>query len=379
MARAIDRLWYRRDEGLLARILLFGAYLLSLVFGLVVRRRRASWRTKAAKVEAKVISVGGLTVGGAGKTPVVIHLARRLAVEGNAPAVLSRGYGRDRPAESVMVSDGKGKLAEVRASGDEPALIARSCPAVPVLVGPDRAILAHLAIGTCGARTLILDDGFQHLRLARDLDVVVLDASNPFGNGNLMPRGPLREPKGALANAGLVWLSKADQASATEVEALRAEVRRFTQAPIVEAGYRVVDVLDGAGASLGPKALAGKKVLMMAGLARPGSFRKTLEAMGAAVGDEWLLPDHGWPRPEDVETAKLVAQREGLDAVALTEKDAVRLPDSSRGGPLAVVKIEVELRGDGEATLAKVLAGVVPTPGPSPSPSPGSGKGREKT
>ncbi|HEY3451450.1 MAG TPA: tetraacyldisaccharide 4'-kinase [Myxococcales bacterium] len=357
MARDLEHPLFRRDEGPLAKFLLFGLWLLSFAFRAIVRRRRKAWRSKATRVAAKVVSVGGLTVGGAGKTPIAIHLARRLAAEGRSPAVLSRGWGRDRPGQNVVVSDGKAVLADVRASGDEPMLVARSCPGVPVLVGPNRAAVAQIAIERFGARTLVLDDGFQHLGLARDLDVVVLDASNPFGNGHLLPRGPLREPKEALASAGLVWLSKVDQAAEREIARLEADVRRWTKAPIVKSGYRVVDVLDDTGASLGPRALVGKKVLMLAGLARPLSFAKTLEAMGATVAAHRLLPDHGWPRPMDVDQAKLAVREMGLDAIALTEKDAVRLPDSARRGPFAVVRVEVEVErvGDGEAELARVL------------------------
>ena len=366
MTRLLERLWHRRDEGWLTRVLLFGPWLLSLAFGLAVRRRRRARAASAVRVEAQVISVGGLTVGGAGKTPVVIHLAQELMNRGRAPAVLSRGYGRAQPGSSRVVSDGTGPHVDVRAAGDEPTLIALRCPGVPVLVGPDRATLAREAIQRFGARTLVLDDGFQHLSLARDLDVVVLDASSPFGNGYLLPRGPLREPREALSAACLVWLSKIDQADPGRAADLEAEVRRFTQAPIVRASYRAVDVADGMGASQGRQALAGKKVLMLAGLARPDSFRRTLEAMGAIVSAERLLPDHGWVRPMDLDEARLQSQRLGLDAIALTEKDAVRLPDSARKGPLAVVRIDVELCGDGEATLGRLLSGEAPSRAAAP-------------
>lgn len=157
MGRALDHLWYRRREGLLARLLLGPLWLCSLVFGWIVRRRRRGAPRRATKVAAKVVSVGNLAVGGAGKTPIAIHLARRFAAEGRAPAVLSRGYGRARPHEPLVVSDGAAIGVSVQEAGDEPFLIARACPGVPVLVGPDRAALAQLAITRFGARTLVLD------------------------------------------------------------------------------------------------------------------------------------------------------------------------------------------------------------------------------
>lgn len=351
MSGWIERWWYRRDDGLLGRLLGLPLWLLSLVFGMLVRRRVRHWARpgRARRVEARVISVGNLTVGGAGKTPVTIHLAQRLLAAGEVPCILSRGYGREQAARALVVSDGERICASPREAGDEPILIARSCPGAKVLVGPNRAALAQEAIDRFGARTLLLDDGLQHLRLARDLDVVVLDASNPFGNGCLLPRGPLREPKESLRRAGLLWMSKVDQATGGEIGMLEQELRRYSEAPIVKAAYRVVDVLDDAGASLGPRALAGKRVLLMAGVARPDSFRRTLESMGAAIVEERLFADHHRFLPREVEQAKLRARALDVDAIALTEKDAVRLPDSANRGAFAVVRIEVEIRAGAEA------------------------------
>ena len=358
MSRLVERLWLAPAPGILVRAVLFPLWLLSKLFGVLVRRRIARAPGRAMRVEAKVISVGNLTVGGAGKTPVTCHLARRLLAAGHRPFVLSRGYGRAQPSRDLVVSDGASVRASAREAGDEPLLIARTCPGAPVLVGRRRADLAQAAVRDQGARLLLLDDGFQHLGLARDLDIVVIDASNPFGNGQLLPCGPLREPVEGLARAGLIWLTKVDQATPESVAALEAQVRRHSQAPLVRSAWRLADVLDDAGRSLGAGALAGKRVLMMAGIARPASFRKTLESAGAIVAAERVFADHHWFTPMEVEDVKLRARRDGLDAVALTEKDAVRLPDSADKGPFAVVRIEVELRA-GEEALAAKLAQVI--------------------
>jgi tetraacyldisaccharide 4'-kinase len=358
MSRLEERLWDPGDPGVLMRLLLSPLWLLSLLYGVLVRRRvrRAQRPGRVRRIEAKVISVGNLTAGGAGKTPVTIYLARRLLAAGQKPFVLSRGYGRAHPSRDLVVSDGTQIQVEVREAGDEPLLIARSCPGAAVVVSRYRADAAQAAVREYGARLFLLDDGFQHLALWRDLDIVVLDASNPFGNGYLLPRGPLREGRASLARAGLVWLSKIDQAMPDEIAALEAEVRRHTSAPVVQAAWRVADVLDDAGQSLGPRALAGKRVMMLSGIGRPASFRRTLCAIGATIEVERNYPDHHWFTPMEVEDAKLRARRLEVDAIAMTEKDAVRLPDSARKGRFAVVRIEVEVRS-GEQAVAAALAG----------------------
>ncbi len=343
---------------MLARLLLSPLWLLSLVFGLVVARRRAAWRRKALAVDARVISVGNLTVGGAGKTPVTIEVARRLAARGERVAILSRGYGRESEGE-VVVSDGERVLVDARTGGDEPVLIARSCPGSPVLVGPDRAKLARTAVERFGARTLVLDDGFQHLRLARDLDLVVVDGSNPFGNGHLMPRGPLREPKGALAHSGLVWLSKVDQASPESIERLAEEVRRLTGAEPVRSAYRVADVrrleASGASVSLGSEALRGRRVHLLAAIARPESFVQTVESLGAEIAGAALLPDHAFLDERELAEAAAAAKRTGAEAIVMTEKDAARFsPPQAAELPFLVVRVELAILA-GEDRLAEAL------------------------
>ena len=156
------------------------------------------------KLPCPVVSVGNLTVGGTGKTPTVILLANLLKREGRRPAVLSRGYGGQAKVPVTVVSDGSGILSHWRETGDEPILIARAAPGVPVLTGPRRLLTGRAAIERFGADCLILDDAFQHRALARDLDIVLIDAASPFGNGRLLPAGPLREPRTSLLRAHML-------------------------------------------------------------------------------------------------------------------------------------------------------------------------------
>ncbi len=345
MQRLIEQLWYSRDERFATKVALFPLWLLSLLFGFVVRIRRALLAPRGVRLPVQVISVGNLTVGGAGKTPVTIHLANGLLAKGERVAVLSRGYG-GRAIGALVVSDGTRVLAEPAESGDEPYLIARACPGAQVIVCRDRVRAGRLALERFSSTVLLLDDGFQHLRLARDRDVLVLDASNPFGNGHLMPRGPLREPRSAMRHAHEVWLSKADQVDPAALEALSAEVVRRTGRAPLRSFYRPTGIADASLATIGgPEALAGKPVLLCAGIARPESFRRTVASLGARVVEQRLFPDHHNFTREELAAVDAAREEAGAELIVMTEKDAVRLAPELRLPSIRVVKVEVEVVG----------------------------------
>lgn len=355
---ALERLWWDERPGPLAALLLLPLRLLALAFGAVVAAR--GWLhdralLPAARAAAPVVSVGNLAVGGAGKTPVTLAIARRLAARGRAVAVLSRGYGATRK-DARVVADGRDVLLDAAAGGDEPVLLARRLPGLRVLCGPRRAALAGPAVERLGADVLLLDDGLQHRALARDLDVVVLDAANPLGNGWLMPAGPGREPASALRRAGLVWLSRVDQAAPAALARWRAAALAATGRPAVESRHAPVDVVDGRlERSLGLGALRGRPVLLLSGLARPGAFRRTAEDLGARVVGERRHPDHHRFTEADLDAALAAAAAAGAELVVTTEKDAVRLAPARAADPrLAVLRIEAEVLA-GEAGLDEAL------------------------
>lgn len=354
----LERTWWTERPGLAGWLLLAPLWLLSLPFGAAVALRGwlydRGWLA-ATRARAPVISVGNLAVGGAGKTPVTMALARRLAARGRVVAVLSRGYGATR-RDARVVSDGRAVLLDAAAGGDEPVLLARRLPGVRVLCGPRRAALAEAAVARHQADALVLDDGLQHRALARDLDVVVLDAANALGNGRLLPAGPGREPRSALRRAGLVWLSRVDQAAPQALARWRAEALAATGRPPVESRHAPVDVLDGRlERSLGLEALRGRRVLLLSGLARPAAFRRTVEGLGAQVVAERRHPDHHRFTPAELAGALAAAAAAGADLVVTTEKDAVRLAPAQAGDPrLAVVRIEAEVLA-GQASLDEAL------------------------
>jgi len=199
---------------------------LSHLYGLAMRARAALYARgllKQQTLPCRVISVGNLTVGGTGKTPVVIALAAALRGLGRKVGVISRGYRRRSGTSILEISDGRTLRGHPEDSGDEPFLIAQRCPGVPVVVGADRPRVGRHLMDRFGVDTLVLDDGYQHLALRRDVDILVLDAGAPFGNGYLLPRGRLREPLSAMERASAVLVTRASQAQ--RLDELKAAVR----------------------------------------------------------------------------------------------------------------------------------------------------------
>jgi tetraacyldisaccharide 4'-kinase len=282
---------------------------LSVVYRAGAALHRAA--SRPVKISVPVISIGNLTVGGAGKTPVALELARRLAERGRKPAVLSRGYGR-RSREPLEVTPD----ARVEVAGDEPLLMSRR--GCKVFVGPRRAALAELAIRR-GADVLLLDDGLQHHAIARDLDVIVADASNPFGNGRLLPAGPLREPVSALARVrlGLVWLTRCDLPRDPRTAALGGF-------PAVESAYE------------GSPELRGKRVFLFAAIARPDTFAATVRGLGGEIaGTRWFRDHH----PYTVREVQDLRHSAAGALLVTTEKDLVRIEQ-----PAGIVAVRVEVR-----------------------------------
>jgi tetraacyldisaccharide 4'-kinase len=347
MTTFLERIWWSADAGAAGALLLPPLRVAEALFRAGAALRGALYEgglLRAVRAGVPVVSIGNLAVGGAGKTPVAIAIARRLALRGRTVAVLSRGYGAAR-SDARVVADGERVLMSAEDGGDEPVLIARRLPGARVLCGPRRAALARTAVEALGADALLLDDGFQHRALARDLDVVVLDAASPFGNGRLLPAGPNREPAGALRRAGLVWLSRVDQADGTALEALRALARAATGREPVESRHAPVDVMDGAlGRGFGVDALRGRRVLVLAGIARPEGFRRTVAAMGAEAAAERIFPDHHRFAAGELDEALRAADAARCDLVVTTEKDAVRLPAGHAADPrIRAVRIQAEI------------------------------------
>ena len=329
----------RRDEGLWRRILLSPLSIAAWGYAATARLHREvyerGWRERR-RLPCRVVSVGNLTVGGAGKTPTSAWLASRLAARGYKTVIASRGYGR-RSRESVsVVSDGTRIHAGPGEWGDEPLLLAGHSPGVPVLVGPDRGVVGLRAVSSFGAHILVLDDGFQHHRLARDLEILVFDGSRGWGNGYVLPRGPLREGKALASRADAIGVVDGPLPSAdeTELERLAPDTRTF------RARRRPIELrrIQGDG-SAPPEVLSGMKVGLLAGIANPDSLRRSLTELGAEVVAERVFADHHRYRPRDLRGLKNDTQ-----IWITTEKDALKiLPSWLRGVDLRVLRIRLEV------------------------------------
>ncbi len=333
----------------------------SAVFGAAAALRRAAF---AAGLRARhalpvpVVSVGNLTAGGTGKTPFTVWLARALLAAGKRPGVLSRGYGAR--AEGSLLSD----EGAVRA-----ALLG---PSVPQVETPDRVrggaslLAAHHEIDV-----LLLDDGFQHLRLRRDLDIVLLDATDPFGRGHLLPRGLLRERPAALARAGAVVISRAERVTAPALAALRARVAALApDAVVAVARLRPRALLGPKGGESPLSGLRGAAVHAWAGIGNPEAFAGTLRDLGARVVGTTFARDHHRPTDAEMAAVAAAAAAEGADRVVVTLKDLVKL--SGRAGlPAGLVAVDVVLEvAEGERELLeRVTAALKSPPRPPPPPS----------
>ena len=294
--------------------------LLSSLYGRATALRR-SWyardRSRSRRLQRPVISVGNLALGGSGKTPVVAALARMLEAAGERPSILSRGYGRPEPARRVVVvSDGHTVLATAGQSGDEPFMLARALTGAAILVSPDRFEAGRLAETRLGCTVHILDDGFQHVQLARDVNLLV-GATRDLED-RVVPSGTLREPLNAARAADAVLVDGSDDdlqavASAFGVSTAFRLTRLFHPA-------RRVATNVGADRQVGPA-----RAIAVAGIARPERFFAALRGQGWDIAREFVFRDHHWFSAIDVQTIEQAARDADVDVVITTEKDAVRV------------------------------------------------------
>jgi tetraacyldisaccharide 4'-kinase len=320
--KMIRKIW---DEGQNGRTtpLLAILRLFSLFYGSMVAARNRLYDggvLKQQKLSRPVVSVGNLTVGGTGKTPTVIFIAHILKDHGYRPAVLSRGYGGSANASVNVVSDGNRILMGWREAGDEPILIARAAPGIPVLTGSRRLLTGRAAVETFGADVLILDDAFQHRSLFRNIDMVLLDAARPFGNGFLLPRGPLREPPDSLRRADILLRTGDTENGEPLREAASLPTFRAIHKPqgLVAGGTLRIEAVA---------ALLGQKVFAFAGIGSPEAFRRSLTELGAAVVGFQIFPDHHPYDLSDIENLRRLAAKSGAARIVTTEKDGIRLVD----------------------------------------------------
>ncbi|HKY43722.1 MAG TPA: tetraacyldisaccharide 4'-kinase [Pyrinomonadaceae bacterium] len=324
---------------------------LSLLYGAITRTRLSLYRRgtfHTTKLERPVISVGNITTGGTGKTPLVEWVSRKLAAKGKKVCILTRGYGRQDPHLQVIVSDGYGVLASPSEAGDEPYLLATSLTGqAAVISSADRIAAGHEAIKDFGSDCFVLDDGFQHLRLARDLNIVTIDATNPWGGGTLLPYGRLREKPEGLRRADCVVITRCDQVK--NLDPLREDLTKLTNnRPIFNSQMRTSRVSS---LKNGPGSLAGPaRVAAFCAVGNPSSFIEHLRRSGFEIALSTSFPDHHVYSQDEIDSITRSAQEAGATALITTAKDAVKLRAMSFSLPCYVLEIEISIDNSEELT-----------------------------
>jgi tetraacyldisaccharide 4'-kinase len=299
-------------RGLDATLQRCGLRLASVPYGWAVAVRNRlfdfGWR-RAARAAAPVISIGNLTVGGTGKTPCVEYVARRLREWDLRVAILSRGYGSNQ------------------GPNDEALVLEENLPDVPHLQGADRVALAKIATDELESDILVLDDGFQHRRLARNLDIVLVDAIQPWGFGFLLPRGLLRESRRGLKRAGVVLLTRCDQAEPAALARIRGEINRWApQVPVLESSHQPTEWFNAQKQIMPLKQWQGRTVAAFCGIGNPEAFRRTLQDLGMTVEAFRTFADHHAYTRTDVDALCDWARLQATEGVVVTtQKDLVKL------------------------------------------------------
>ena len=311
---------------------------LSSVYGAAASWRRRWYARDPSRQQhltRAVVSVGNVCVGGAGKTPVVAHVCELLLAHGERPSILTRGYGRTRPAAGVtIVSDGRQIVADLASAGDEPMLLARMLPAVPVLVGSDRFACGQRAERDFNVSVHVLDDGFQHLTLARDVDLVLVDEHDL--EDHVLPAGRLREP---LANAAVAHALLVTSDDAGTV----AHIAHTLRVPMAFHVQRAIHTPRSLGRPSAAHA-AGDRVLAFAGVARPERFFSDLAASGRLAAETMAFADHHPFTQKDVDRIVERARVVGASSALTTEKDAVRLEGLDfKGFPVQAIPLTVTI------------------------------------
>lgn len=343
------------EESFYQRFFLFPLYLISFLYRFLIRLRHTLYKTgvlKSYSLPCRVISIGNITMGGTGKTPTVIYLAQLFKEQGLRTAVLSRGYKGKSSEKIAVVSDGEQILLSAQDAGDEPFLLSQTLPGIPIIIGKDRVLSGRHAIEHFSPEIVLLDDGFQHMKLKRDVDILLIDLYYGFGNGHLLPRGILRESLIHLNRAHLFLLTKITDGK--DDHAIENTIISFKPgARIFFASYEVKCVTTlREEKKVDPNYLKGKRVLALSGIANPQYFSYLLRQQGMSVIEEWRMPDHYCYTSKDAN--KLREHLNHLDFIITTAKDSSKM-DREIFKELPILTLEIMLKIHDEQGFKDVL------------------------
>jgi tetraacyldisaccharide 4'-kinase len=343
------------------------AWLPATLYELAVRLRVAVYETSyrtPRRLEAVVISVGNITLGGTGKTPLVEYIARYLRSQDRRVAILTRGYGRRSAGMQTLNAGGpatdtdasrQASATSYSETGDEPLMLARALPDVPIVIHKDRFQAGQWAASALGADVLVLDDAYQHLRLARDLNILLIDASDPFGGFKMVPFGRLREPLYGIKRADVVIVTRADRPF--DQAQTQAIIRHFCgdKVPVmyITSGITRLRLLE-SGAMYDLEAFTGWNAAALCGIGNPQAFAEDILRAGINIVSENFFRDHHPFTQADLDRATAEAQQAAADMIITTEKDAVRL-EGLRHGAVPLYAAQMEIQSEDEIRLKRLL------------------------
>lgn len=364
------KLVHGKESGVLATLLLWSLRLMSLVYGLGVMTKLGLYKIgllRQHKLSCRVISLGNITVGGTGKTPTAQRLATIIRDMGYRVVILNRGYRAEWRGQVGLVSDGRRIYMSANEAGDEAYLLAKNLPGVAVVIGKKRNVTGDYAVDNLKADFIILDDGYQHWQLARDLDIVLIDSINVFGNNFLLPRGTLREPLANLDRADAFLLTKVDQAADGARDEIRETLSRFNERALVvhsvhspRCFIEIEEWYKGVRPEfVGLETVRERAVLAFSAIGNPSSFEQTISDLGAACIKSVRFPDHHDYTMAEMQAVMQQAVDMGVYALVTTEKDAVKIPSefihSERPLPVYVLEIEVKFVDGGYQDLMDLI------------------------
>lgn len=324
--------------------------LAAVFYGLAVRMRNFLYSrglVKAHRAKSAVISVGNITAGGTGKTPLVVWLCRLMEQKNISCAILTRGY--------------KSNQGE-RGYADEPAIFIKDCPKAQLIVNPDRTAGASEALERFGVKVLVMDDGFQHRRLARDIDIVTIDATEPFGYGRMLPAGLLREPVCSLSRADAVVMTRCDQVDETRLAEIEKEVRQANAMIVIaRSAHCASDVRGLQERQIGLEEIRDKNAFAFCGIGNPAAFLNTLRSAGSKIAGAKIYDDHHQYSDEDIAEIYEEARAAGAEMILTTEKDWTKAEILIAGAEEAVFAyVAVELKFvSGEEKIRELIEGVL--------------------
>lgn len=353
----------KEPKGIFLQLFMGLLYVFSVIYSQLVNLKLAGYKIgvfQQKKLDCYVISLGNITVGGTGKTPTAQCLAREIRDMGYRVVILNRGYRAKWRGDVGIVSDGKKLYMDAAEAGDEAFMLAKHLPNVPVLIGAERAVTGQYAMDHFGAEVAILDDGYQHWQLERDMDILLVDAVNVFGNGYILPRGTLREPVSHIERADVCLLTKVDQAAVGSREHICETIQQHNpKALIMESIHQprcFISIKDWyediAGDGIDVARMTGKRVMAVSAIGNPASFEQTLDDIGAEIIESLRFPDHHDYTIDEMKNVLDQAIAQGAEAIVITEKDAVKIPtaivEAEWPIPVFVVSVEVTFQNGGE-------------------------------